>query len=154
VIELLYTYSGSYLDLVQGKYTNAYQIDSVVMVRDLEKAMLEKGGTYDLGRLGAEIAYAAGDKELGLSNLVIEEPAKGGRDLYTQDNTVAIQARLLTDFTGSTRETLVQHALFDLADKLQEDYQNQSQMRDGYAILSYLGADGTLKTIILEVPRW
>lgn len=124
------------------------------MLRDLEKAMLSYGTTYTLGRLGAEIAYVVGDKYLGLKNIILEEPSKGGRDLYTQDNTVAIQARLLTDFTQDSREKLVRQALFDLADKLQEDYRNQPQMRDGYAILSYLDADGSLKTIILEVPKW
>ncbi len=151
---VIHTYSGSYLDLLKGRYTKAYQIDNVVVVRDLEKAMLSKGGTHDLGRLGSEIAYVASDRNLGLKNVIIEEPAKGGRDLYTQDNSIAIQARLLTDFTGSSRDTVIQNALFDLANQIQKDYQNQPQMRDGYAILSYLDVDGTLKTIILEVPKW
>jgi hypothetical protein len=149
-----HTYSGSYLELLQGRYTSAYQIDSVVIERNLEKAMLSRGGTYDLGRLGSEIACVVAGKNLGLKDIIIEEPAKGGRDLYTQDNTIAIQARLLADFTQGSRETLIQKALFDLAKAVQEDYKNQPQMHDGYAILSYLDADGTLKTIVLEVPRW
>jgi hypothetical protein len=140
--------------LLQGKYSNAYQIDSVEIIRNLEKAMLARGGTYDLGRLGSEIAYVVAGKNLGLRNTIIEEPAKGGRDLYTRDNTIAIQARLLTDFTQGSRETLIQKALFDLAEAVQQDYENQPQMHDGYAVLSYLDADGTLKTIVLEVPRW
>jgi hypothetical protein len=147
-------YSGSYLRLVEGRYTKASQIDNIEMVRDLEKGMLAYGGTYDLGRLGAEIAYVVADKNLGLKNIILEEPSKGGRDLYTQDNSVAIQARLLKDFTQDSRETLIQQALYNLSDKLQQDYENQSQMRDGYAILSYLDADGIMKTIVLEVPKW
>jgi len=150
----MHPYSGQYLNLVQGKYTSAYQIDNVELVRDLEKSMLAGGSSYDAGRLGAEIAYVIADRDLGLKNVVLEEPSKGGRDLYTQDNTIAIQARLLRDFTGGSRDTLIQQALFDLANKLQQDYRNQPQMRDGYAILSYLDADGTLKTIVLEVPKW
>jgi hypothetical protein len=140
--------------VVQGKYANAWQISDVTVLRDLEKGMLARGGTYDLGRLGAEIAYVFADKILGLKNIVLEEPSKGGRDLYTQDNTVAIQARLLRDLTQDNRQKLIAQALYDLSDKLQEDYRNQPQMRDGYAILSYLDADGTLKTIVLEVPKW
>jgi hypothetical protein len=56
--------------------------------------------------------------------------------------------------TQDNRQKLIAQALYDLSDKLQEDYRNQPQMRDGYAILSYLDADGTLKTIVLEVPKW
>ncbi len=151
-LDQMHPYSGSYLKLVQGRYTNAWQIDNVVMLRDLEKAMLKDGGTYDLGRLGAEISYIIGDKLLGLKNLIIQEPSKGGRDLYTPDNTVAIQARFLRDLRADP-QTTIQKELFALVDKLQEDYKNQSQMRDGYAILSYLDTDGTVKTIVLEVPR-
>ncbi len=150
----MHTYSGPFLKLVQGRYTNAWQVDNVVMLRDLEKAMLDDGTTYDRGRLGAEIAYVAGDKLLGLKSMIIEEPSVGGRDLYTQDNTVAIQARFLKNL-GSDKETAIQQALFDLADKLQKDYKyQQPQMQDGYAILSYVDTDGTVKTIILEVPKW
>ncbi len=157
--ELIYSfgnthpYTGSYLNLVQGKYTNAFQIDSVQMPRDLEKEMLDHGSAYDHGRLGAEIAYVVGEKNLGLKNIILEEPNKGGRDLYTSDNRVAIQARFLVDFTGRDRETFIQNQLFDLVDKLQDDYQHQPQMQDGYAILSYVDTDGTVKTIVLEVPK-
>ncbi len=149
----LHPYSGSYLKLLQGKYTNAWQIDNVVILRDLEKAMLDDGGAYALGRIGSEISYVAADKDLGLKNIVIVDPSQGGRDLYTQDNTVAVQARFLKNF-GPDKVTTIQHQLFDLAEKLQQDYENQPKMHDGYAILSYLDTDGTVKTIILEVPRW
>lgn len=148
----IHPYSGSYLKLVQGKYTQAFQIDNIQMLRDLEKEMLDIGSTYSHGRLGAEISYVVGDKVLGLKSIIIEEPSKGGRDLHTEDNMVAIQTRFLQEFKGD-RETIIQKALLDLADKLQEDYQNQPQMRDGYAILSYFDTDGTVKTIILEVPK-
>jgi hypothetical protein len=117
----MHPYSGEYTNLMQGRYTSAYQIDNVVMVRNLEKAMFAGGSSYDRGRIGAEIAYVIADKNLGLKNIVLEEPSKGGRDLYTQDNTVAIQARLLRDFTQGSREQLIQQALFDLSDKLQQD---------------------------------
>jgi len=151
---VMHAYSGPYLDLVQGKYTKAWQIDKVVLVRDEEKAMLKAGGSYALGRLGSENAYVAGDTQLGLKNIIIEEPSKGGRDLYTQDNKVTIQARFLKNL-GTDKVATIQNALFDLAKKLQQDYEQQKpQMQEGYAILSYLDTDGTIKTIILEVPKW
>ncbi len=149
----MHPYSGPYLDLVQGKYTNAWQIDQVVMKRNLEQAMLDHGGANDQGRLGAEIAYVVSDEHLGLKGIVIADPSQGGRDLYTQDNSVAIQARFLKSL-GYNKETTIQNQLLKLATKLQQDYANQPNMKDGYAILSYLDTDGTVKTIILEVPRW
>jgi hypothetical protein len=139
---------------LQGKYTNAWQVDNVVIVRAEEQEMFDRGSSYDIGTLGSEISYVAGDKQIGLKNLIIEEPSKSGRDLYTLDNTVAIQARFLKDFKGVDRQTKIEKALFNLAEKLQEDYQNQPQMQDGYAILSYVNTDGTIKMIILEVPKW
>ncbi len=147
-------YSGSYLKLLEGKYTNAYQVDSVGTVRELEKSMVAYGSTYVLGRIGAEIAYVVGDKILALKNLILQEPSQGGRDVYTLDNTVAIQSRLLTDFPKDGRDAAIQQAVFDLAEALQQDYKDQPQMRDGFAIVSYLDSDGTLKAIIVEVPRW
>src|SRR5437867_1803789 len=149
-----HTYSGPYLDLVPGRYSAAYAIDDIEFVRNLEKTMLQNGNTYDAGRLGAEIAYVVATSKLGLKDLILVEPSKGGRDLYTRDGTVAIQARFLTvRLPANQLKPLIQNALFDLSRKLQEDYKNQDKMIRGYAILSYVDTDGTVKIIILEVPR-
>jgi len=146
-------YAGIYLDKVQGKYANAYLVDNVGMVRDLEKSMLQTGLTYDLGRQGAEIAYRITDEKLGLKGIIIQEPSVGGRDLYTQDNTVAIQTRLLANVPPSRFDLTIQNALSSLVGKLMEDFANQPQMQKGYAILSYVDTDGSLKSIVLEVPK-
>jgi hypothetical protein len=114
-------YSGPYLKLVEGKYTNAWQIDSVVMPRDLEKSMLSDGGTYALGRLGSENAYVTSDTQLGLKNIIIEEPSQGGRDLYTLDNTVAVQARIVVHISPDKLEKTIQTQLLSLVNKLKED---------------------------------
>lgn len=149
----IHPYAGPYLDLVEGKYTNAWQIDQVVMTRNLERAMLDNGGTTEQGRLGAEIAYVVADEDLGLKGIVLPDPVQGGRRLYPQDNSVAIQARFLKSL-GWYQDATIQNQLLKLATKLQQDYANQPSMRDGYAILSYVDMDGMVKTIILEVPRW
>jgi hypothetical protein len=150
----MHPYSGPFFKLVQGRYTTAWQIDNVGILRDLEKEMLDHGLNYDRGRVGAEISYVIGDTRLGLKNIILEEPSKGGRDLYTRDNTVAIQSRLLTErLSPNDLQTKIQGQLADLVGKLKQDYENQPDMKDGYAILSYVDTDGTLRTIILEVPR-
>lgn len=146
-------YSGEYLTQVTGKYSAAYQIDNVVMLRELENNMLEHGSAYDYGRLGAEIAYVVADEKLGLKDVVIQEPSANGRDLYTQDDTVAIQARLLVNINPAERNSVIQSALLGLVKKVQQDYANQKQMTNGYAVLSYVDGDGSVKTLVLEVPK-
>ena len=149
-----HAYSGPYLVPVSGRYSAAYAIDGIEFVRNLEKTMLKNGNTYDTGRLGAEIAYVVGTSKLGLKDLILVEPSKGGRDLYTRDGTVAIQARFLIQRLPVDQfRTAIQNALVDLTSKLQQDYENQDKMVQGYAILSYVDTDGTVKSIILEVPK-
>ena len=139
--------------MVTGRYDNAFALNSVEMVRGLENQMLNSVSNYDAGRLGAEIAYAIADKKLGLKDIVLEEPSLGGRDLYTQDGIIAIQARLLRGLGPDNIETDIQNALLSLVKKLQVDYSYNPQMVKGYAILSYFDVDGGLKSIILEVPK-
>src|SRR3989441_1429622 len=149
-----HAYSGPYLVPVSGRYSAAYAIDGIEFVRNLEKTMLKNGNTYDTGRLGAEIAYMVATSKLGLKDLILVEPSKGGRDLYTRDGTVAIQARFLIQRLPADQfKTAIENALVDLTGKLQQDYENQDKMIRGYAILSYVDIDGTVKSIILEVPK-
>jgi hypothetical protein len=93
-------------------------------------------------------------EKLGLDNVILQEPSVGGRDLYTQDNTVAIQARLIIHATtGSTLQTTIQEQLASLIYQLHSDYGHQPNMKVGYAVLSFVDTDGSLKSIILEVPK-
>jgi hypothetical protein len=116
--------------------------------------MLHHGSTYVVGRLGAEIAYVIADRKLGLKDVFLQEPSVGGRDLYTRDNTVAIQTRLLVDVDPADVLRTIQKQVLDLVDKLRQDYRHQPDMKDGYAILSFVDPiDGMLKIIIVEVPR-
>ena len=87
--------------------------------------------------------YFSESKDLGLKNVIIEAPSKPGRGLYTQDNSVAIETRLLNDFTHYSLQSLISQTLYELCEKLQQDYQNQPQMREGYAILTFLSPDGS-----------
>jgi len=77
--------------------SEALIVDSVKFKRRLEQTMLQTGSSYDQGRIGSEIAYLCGVRFLHLRNLVLEEPSKGGKDLYTLDRQTAVQARMLRD---------------------------------------------------------
>src|SRR5712691_8028146 len=64
---VLYTLGNTDYDLpvyLQGA-PNAFQIDDVIVNRQLEKTMLSSGSQYDLGRLGAEITYTIAKEKLG-----------------------------------------------------------------------------------------
>ena|SRR2546427_12298339 len=64
------------------------------------------GSTYDLGRLGAEIAFTVGKEDLDLNNLILEEPSAGGADLHTADWSALMQARLLNVGNGRLGERI------------------------------------------------
>ena len=145
--------SGHHLQQLEGRHSSAFRIDSIALLRNLERNILGHRFEYDVGRLGAEIAYMIATEKLRLQNVVIQEPSAGGRDLYTLDNTVSIQTRFLVNLDETTRDSTVQDVLLSLVKKLQEDYANQDQMRRGYAILTYLERDSSVGSIILEVPR-
>jgi hypothetical protein len=146
-------YSGPYLDMVKGMYTGALIVASVKFRRRLERMMFQRGSSYDQGRIGSEIAYVCGEKFLGLRNLVLEEPSKGGKDLFTLVHRVAIQARLLKNRPSKKLKDAIQIELLSLTRKLGHDFRYNPEMRTGYAILSFIEAGSTLKTLLLKVPN-
>lgn len=146
-------YSGPYLELVKGMYTRALVVASVKFRRRLERMMFQKGSSYDQGRIGSEIAYICGEKFLGLRNLVLEEPSKGGKDLYTLGHRVAIQTRLLKNRPFKGLKDAIQIELLSLTRKLGHDFRYNPEMRIGYAILSFVEAGSNLKTLLLQIPN-
>ena len=118
--------------------------------------MVEAGSKYDHGRGGAEIAYTVATDRLGLKDVVLVEPSRGGKDLYTGDGRVVIQARMLTDrdvLSSSKLGDTLQAQFVDMVSKLKEDFRYNPLMTNGYGILSYVEDDGNVTTIIVEVPR-
>lgn len=57
---------------------------------------MQYGWSYDIGRLGAEIAYKIATKKFGSKDLIIEEAAKGGTDIHDSDRKTLVEARLLS----------------------------------------------------------
>lgn len=50
-------FSGHYLLQLEGRHSSAFRIDSIALLRNLERNILGRRFEYDVGRLGAEIAY-------------------------------------------------------------------------------------------------
>ena len=147
------SYSGRHLNLVQGKCSYAMIVDSVILHRELEGTMLREGSVYDQGRIGSEIAYLCGAKYLGLRKLVIEEPSRGGKDLYSTDAQVAIQTRMISTRRRRDFGLCIQEELLKLTRKLRQDFKYNPWMARGYAILSFVDYDEVIRTLLLEVPR-
>jgi hypothetical protein len=136
--------------------TKLFEIDDVKMPRQLERDMLQAPSKYAKGRIGAEVAYTVSKEKFGLKDIVMEEISKGGRDLFTRDDKVAIQARMLTDrnaLSPSNIDATIQNQLNDMIDKLNKDFgYHRNVTTTGYAILSYLDpTTSTIKTIVAEV---
>jgi len=113
------------------------------------------GSTYDLGRLGAEIAFTVGKEDLDLNNLILEEPSAGGADLHTADWSALMQARLLNvgNPTPDVLASVLQQNLDQMVSKLGTDFHYHPSATAGYAVLSYTDGNGKITTIILVVPR-
>jgi hypothetical protein len=142
------------LDFSVEGASRVYKIDRVDFYRQFEKAMRTDGSKYDAGRLGAEIAYTVAHEKLGLKGLVLEEPAKVGRDLYTADGKVSIQARLIRETQTLTGKDLNDELAFQLRQmtaELKYDFENHPSTQVGYAILSYIDSTNSIRTIIVEM---
>jgi hypothetical protein len=124
--------------------------------RELEKQMVKSGSAYDHGRVGAEIAYTVLYEFFGIRGLVIAEPSSGGRDLFSTNGSVGVQARFIADFTQfmpMTRDQAILDQIANLIRKLQQDFRHQRKMRSGYAILSYVDDEGAVHGITVERIR-
>ena len=156
---ILYTFGEitNVLPIDTGGAKSALLITKVTFNRQMENSMLGMDSDYVHGRLGAEIAYSYAKSKLGLTDVVLAEISKGGKDLYTNDGKVVIQARFLTvTEVLSTQKVkdLLGAQLNDLVTKLRQDFQNNDKATTGYAVLSYVDNDGVIKTLVVEVaPR-
>lgn len=146
-------YSGKYLALVQNKYSRALIIDKVKIKRNLERQMLDAGSVYDQGRIGSEIAYLYAVRYLGLQSVVLEEPSKNGKDLYTMNKQSVIQTRMIKAARRDHFELSVQTELLDLIRKLGQDFRYNGEMIRGYGALSFVNRRNDIKTIVVEVTR-
>jgi hypothetical protein len=129
-----------------------YFIDSVEILKEYEREMVEHGRHYQTGRIGAEIAYSIVTEKFGCPNLVLEEPGRGGSDLYSTDFRVVAEARMTRRLPWKM-EPLIEKEIRQMSGKLQADFRYTSQARIGYAVLS-LYQFGKTGSLIAEVlPR-
>jgi hypothetical protein len=132
-----------------------YWIDDIWFGREIERDLLHNGTHYELGRLGAEVAYSVATQKLGLRNLVLVEPSKGGRDLYTRDGKAVMQARLVADPSRLSRRNIaftLCRQFESLHAKLLQDFRYNPGARKGFGVVSYV-IDNRLRASVLEISR-
>ena len=148
------TYDLPYKD-VTG-YSQSFTIDNIGTTRILEHDMAYHGQSEDVARIGAEVAYTVARGKLGLSDVVMNDPSEGGSDLYTPGHKVVIEARMLQ----RTVYEPIEGRNLDLSDQLKQmvgrlhsdfSYYKSSTPTAGYAILTYIADQNTIKTIVLKV---
>jgi hypothetical protein len=125
-------------------------IGEVKLTRRLEQRMKAYGTAYDHGRLGAEIAYTVAMEMLRKNHVVLLEPSRGGKDLYSADGTLVIQARMLVRTCGMTNANLkeeVSKNLKRLLLKLEQDFHFTTTAEFGLAVLTFVDNQGVIKLI-------
>jgi hypothetical protein len=136
--------------------SQTYQIDHVTLNRELERSILKSQSKYDIGRVGAEIAYMVAEKNLHLDGIDMPEVSQGGVDLYTADGKAIMQARMLANplDLGADLHATLAGQLFQMVGKLRTDFQYHDAATTSYAILSYRDpTTNVVKTIVAVVPR-
>lgn len=141
-------------DGIKGVGLRAFYVNHIEMRRPLERQMLQMGSTYRAGLLGAEIAYAIALHRVGQEAIVIEEPSRGGKDLYSSNGLTTFQVRLLTSVNNLEDSVdVVRRELSRLISKLKQDFYYGPKICRGFAILSFVDFDGTIKSLVLRVER-
>ncbi len=144
------------LGLDLQKSSRTFVVTDIEAGRSSEKIVIEHGRKYDLGRVGAEIAYAIATKILLLKRVVLNDPSKGGKDLFTEDKTVVIQSRLLARTQYQRLDELrsdLRGQLRKLSWKLRQDFDFNPEATKGYAILSYVSNTRRVRAIVVEFQR-
>ncbi len=137
-------------------YSESHLIDNVGTTRTLEHEMIYKGSMTDVGTIGAEIAYTVAREKLGLADVTMSDISEGGSDLYTPGHKVVIEARMLSRTAGGSGSALdadLTEQLNEMIGRIKSDfsYYKASNPEAGYAILSYVVDENTIKTIVLQV---
>jgi hypothetical protein len=144
-----------------GGYSRSFIVDNVATNRILEHEMAYNGGTNDVARIGAEVAYTVATQRLGLKGVIMNDPAEGGADLYTPGHAVVIEARMFQRTIHESGKVLnddITEQLNQMVGRLSNDfryYKGQGlNPTAGYVVFTYIADQNTIKTIVLEVlPR-
>jgi hypothetical protein len=127
-----------------------FRVDRVELLRDCEKWLVSSRRHYEIGRVGAEIAYSIAREKFGCDDLVIEEPAKGGKDIHSRDSRIAVEARLLSRVHPALLRFEISRQMERMTHRLRKDFWYTPAAVVGYAILSYVEF-GEIRSVIAQI---
>lgn len=128
-----------------------FRMGNVSPLRSLEAAIIEHGSYYETGRIGAEIAYSIVSEKMGAKDLILNEPARGGTDLYTSNREVLTESRFVIGVPSSRLRGQIMLELARMTRKLRADFRWNPSAEVGYVVLSYL-KDGHVDSLVAEMP--
>ncbi len=133
-----------------GGIEKKFCIKNIRLLRPMERAIIKHGNYYENGRIGAEISYAIVRSKLGVDDLILNEPAKGGTDLYTQDRKILVESRLVAGAKPSRLWDQISLDLGKMTRKLRTDFRYNPGAEIGYIVLSYVNS-GRLNSLVAEL---
>ena len=125
-------------------------VGEVKPIRSLEQKMEAEGTAYDHGRLGAEIAYVVTRELTKPTRVLLFEPSRGGKDLFSVDEKLVVQARMLVRtrrMSGVTLKNEIISNLRSLLFKLEQDFRCNALAVRGLAVLTFVNHEDTVKLI-------
>lgn len=147
---------GEIVDFASGVDTpgleKRFRVEEVRPVRAMETAMIWHGRCYEAGRIGAEISYAIVSEILRAGDLILNEPARGGTDLFTANRKVLVESRFITDTSASSLSEQIAMDLAKLTRRIRNDFRWNPGAEVGYVVLSYL-KNGRVSSLVAEMPR-
>jgi len=132
--------------------TGTYRVQ---LKREHEREMLRTRYRYPHGRVGSEIAYSIASRELGLHDVILNDPSEGGADMMSRDGRIVFENRLVTITRSMSEELQERQLAFQLGrlrTRLQSDLAFYRSARVGYIFLSYLDSIG-LRTTAFEMKK-
>jgi hypothetical protein len=131
-----------------------FRVEEVLPMRETEAAMVRHGRYYESGRIGAEITYTIVSNALGIDGLILNEPARGGTDLFTSDRRVLVESRFLVETPPSKLSEQIALDLARITRKIRKDFRWNPNAEVGYVVLSYL-LNGRVSSLVGEItgPR-
>lgn len=128
----------------------AFLVKRVIPQRGLERMMVQHADFYETGRIGAEITYSILKDKLGIRNLVLNEPGKGGPDLRTKDNHVLAESRFIIEVSQAEQSAQISRDLAQMTRKTRREFRHNPEAEVGYAVISFL-RNASINSIVAEV---
>jgi len=128
----------------------AFLVKDVTPRRGLEALMIRHADFYETGRIGAEITHSILKNKLGVKDLILSEPGRGGPDLRTRDNRILAESRFIIEITPDEQNAQITRDLAQMTRKIRHEFRRNPQAEVGYAVISF-AREADINSMVVEV---